>query len=76
MAMGGEAEVIETLVAANAHLRKLVDWQITKNDALREALQVVVTYWDDWKDAPNDHDTALSLEEVIHIARSTLEGFK
>jgi len=48
---------------------------------LRHALECVVTYWDEWKSAPDDHLTelsiaALSLEEVVNIARSALKEKK
>lgn len=43
-------------------------------EQLRDALICVVAYWDEWKDAPDNHPTALSLEEVVNIARTTLEG--
>jgi len=82
MSMGGDVidaaagKVIDELIASNKHLRQLVDWQMTKNENLRDALQCVVTYWDEWKDAPDDAYLALSLEEVVYIARSALEGFK
>lgn len=41
---------------------------------LREALELVVVYWDEWMDAPDSHTTALSLEEVVSIARAKLGG--
>jgi len=41
---------------------------------LREALELVVVYWDEWMDDPDSDPTALSLEEVVSIARATLGG--
>lgn len=41
-------------------------------EQLREALMCVVLYWDEWRDAFDGHPTALSLEEVVNIVRSTL----
>lgn len=38
----------------------------------KEALQCVTSYWDEWKDAPDDNEVALSLEEVVQICRETL----
>jgi len=43
---------------------------------LRHGLECVVTYWNEWKDAPDDDPTALSLFEVVLIAQSTLNGKK
>lgn len=43
---------------------------------LRHALECVVTYWNEWKDAPDGDPTALSLFEVVLIAESTLNGKK
>ena len=57
----------------NSHFR-----QMEKIERLREVLECVVKYWDEWKSAPDDHLTelsiaALSLEEVVNIARSALK---
>ena len=43
-----------------------------QNAELVEALQCVTAYWDEWKDAPDDNEVALSLEEVVQICRETL----
>ena len=56
------------------------DWEIAKEAAdeierLREALDCLVAYWDEWKDEP-DNQYALSLEEVVTIARTTLKKAK
>jgi len=42
-------------------------------EQLREALNCVILYWDEWKDASDNHPTALSLEEVVLIARDSLK---
>jgi alkanesulfonate monooxygenase SsuD/methylene tetrahydromethanopterin reductase-like flavin-dependent oxidoreductase (luciferase family) len=44
-------------------------------ERLREALDCLVAYWDEWKDEP-DNQYALSLEEVVTIARTTLKKDK
>jgi hypothetical protein len=44
-------------------------------ERLREALDCLVAYWDEWKDEP-DNQYALSLEEVVTIARTTLKKNK
>ena len=41
-------------------------------ELMRHALECVVLYWDEWKDAPEDHPTALSLEEVVDMCRAHL----
>ena len=41
-------------------------------ELMRHALACVVLYWDEWKDAPEDHPTALSLEEVVDMCRAHL----
>jgi hypothetical protein len=46
----------------------------TENEQLREALELVVVYWDEWMDDPDNDPTALCLEEVVSIARATLGG--
>lgn len=43
-------------------------------ELMRHALACVVLYWDEWKDAPEDHPTALSLEEVVDMCRAHLGG--
>jgi len=45
-------------------------------EQLREALNCVILYWDEWKDASDNHPTALSLEEVVLIARDSLKEEK
>lgn len=50
---------------------------MTRKDAeierLREALECVVAYWNEWRDAPDNHATALSLEEVVNIVCAALK---
>jgi len=41
-------------------------------ERLREALELVVIYWDEWMDKDTD-PTALSLEEVVSVAREALK---
>ena len=41
-------------------------------ELMRHALACVVLYWDEWMDAPEDHPTALSLEEVVDMCRAHL----
>ena len=41
-------------------------------ELMRHAMECVVLYWDEWKDAPADHPTALSLEEVADMCRAHL----
>lgn len=45
-------------------------------ELMHHALACVVLYWDEWKDAPEDHPTALSLEEVVDMCRAHLEEKK
>jgi hypothetical protein len=45
-------------------------------EGLLEALECLVLYWDKWKDAPFGDPIALSLEEVVQIARSALKERK
>ena len=57
----------------NSHFR-----QMEEMGELREVLKCLVKYWDEWKYAPDDHLTelsiaALSLEEVVNMARSALK---
>ena len=42
-------------------------------ERLREALECVVAYWNEWRDAPDNHATALSLEEVVNIVCAALK---
>ena len=39
---------------------------------MREALELVVVYWDEWMNKDTD-PTALSLEEVVSVAREALK---
>jgi len=59
------------------HLSTKLQEMMTRKDAeierLREALECVVAYWNEWRDAPDNHATALSLEEVVNIIRNTLK---
>jgi len=41
-------------------------------EQLREALELVVVYWDEWMNKDTD-PTALSLEEVVAAARKALK---
>jgi len=54
--------------------KKRLSKESKETESLRMALICLIHYWDKWKDAPDDHPTALSLEEVVNIARETLYG--
>lgn len=55
---------------------KKIEKQMKEIDELRQALDCLLLYWDEWADAPDDDPFALSLEEVVNIARNTLKELK
>lgn len=66
-AIEGLHQAEDLLMPAAAEIERLR----IENVDLREALDLLVVYWDEWMD--NDDDVlALSLEEVVLIARDTL----
>ena len=71
-----EIERLREALSAMTELFKATEavaqWALTEVERLREALECVVLYWDEWKNAPDDHPTALSLEEVVNICRPHL----
>ena len=75
-----EIERLRQALSAMTELFKATEasaqWALSEVERLHHALECVVLYWDEWKDAPDDHPTALSLEEVVDICRPHLKGEK
>ena len=71
-----EIERLREALSAMTELFKVTEasaqWALSEVERLHHALECVVLYWDEWKDAPDDHPTALSLEEVVNICRPHL----
>ena len=71
-----EIERLREALSAMTELFKATEasaqWALSEAKQLHHALECVVLYWDEWKDAPDDHPTALSLEEVVNICRPHL----
>ena len=63
---------IKQLRLANSDLQMHYDYARTECDKLREALELVVVYWDEWM-GKDDDPLALSLEEVVAAVRDALE---
>lgn len=80
MKYDAEIKRLREALAAMTDLFKATEasaqWALSEVESLRHALECVVLYWDEWKDAPDDHPTALSLEEVVDICRPHLKGEK
>ena len=63
---------IKQLRLANSDLQMHYDHARTECDKLREALELVVVYWDEWM-GKDDDPLALSLEEVVAAVRESLK---
>jgi hypothetical protein len=63
---------IKQLRLANSDLQMHYDHARTECDKLREALELVVVYWDEWMGKDGD-PLALSLEEVVAAVRESLK---
>jgi len=63
---------IKQLRLANSDLQMHYDYARTECDKLREALELVVVYWDEWMGKDGD-PLALSLGEVVAAARESLK---
>lgn len=63
---------IKQLRLANSDLQMHYDYARTECDKLREALELVVVYWDEWMGKDGD-PLALSLEEVVAAIRDALK---
>ena len=63
---------IKQLRLANSDLQMHYDYARTECDKLREALELVVVYWDEWM-GKDDDPLALSLEEVVAAVRESLK---
>jgi hypothetical protein len=63
---------IKQLRLANSDLQMHYDHARTECDKLREALELVVVYWDEWMGKDGD-PLALSLEEVVSAVRESLK---
>lgn len=72
-----EIERLREALSAMTELFKATEasaqWALSEVERRHHALECVVLYWDEWKDAPDDHPTALSLEEVVNICRPHLK---
>ena len=66
---------IKQLRLANSDLQMHYDHARTECDKLREALELVVVYWDDWMGKDGD-PLALSLEEVVAAVCEALKEKK
>lgn len=75
-----EIERLREALSAMTELFKATEasaqWALSEVERRHHALECVVLYWDEWKDAPDDHPMALSLEEVVDICRPHLRGEK
>jgi hypothetical protein len=63
---------IKQLRLANSDLQMHYDHARTECDKLREALELVVVYWDEWMGKDGD-PLALSFEEVVAAVRESLK---
>jgi hypothetical protein len=64
-------EKLENLIV-EPYQQGIIDAAVSEIEQLRETIETVIAYWNEWKDAPDDDSTALSLEEVVWICKQSL----